>query len=71
MSWLLFYYISKPPMAVKNKKVRLSAPKTAFLPLKNQWTALRVAHDCAASRRSCPNLVRLYNEVRTHFEQNV
>ena len=44
-------------LILKNKKVRLSAPKTAFLPLKNQWTALRVAHDCAASRRSCPNLV--------------
>ena len=44
-------------LILKNKTVRLSAPKTAFLPLKNQWTALPAALDCAASRRSCPDLV--------------
>jgi hypothetical protein len=57
-------------VAVKNKKARLSAPKTAFPPLKNQWTALRAALDLAASRRTCSDLVRFYNEVRTYFEKN-
>ena len=44
-------------LILKNKKARLSAPKTAFPPLKNQWTALRAALDLAASRRTCSDLV--------------
>jgi hypothetical protein len=58
---------------LKTKKAQPTAAPTAFPP-KNIWTALRAAKEKAAlsgdiSAKSC-NLVSIYNEARTYFQQN-
>ena len=61
-------------LKMENKKVGLAAEQFQISPLKPHWQALRAASEKAAHAGgnfgNSSFLVRLYNQVRTDFEQN-
>jgi hypothetical protein len=60
----------KLPTAVKTKKAQPTAAPNVSPPKKNQWTALCAARQLVASQPESCNMVELYNEVRTYFQEN-
>jgi DNA invertase Pin-like site-specific DNA recombinase len=57
-------------LVLANREARVSAPSGEESKPKNQWAALRAAHDLALKKPSCFVLEYLYNQARTYFTEN-
>jgi len=53
-----------------NREARVSAPSGKDSPHKNQWAALRAAHQMALKKSKSFIVVYLYNQARTYFIKN-
>jgi len=54
-----------------NREARVCAPSGSENKPKNQWAALRAAHEMASEKPESMVLVYLYNSARTHFTKNL
>jgi hypothetical protein len=53
-----------------NREARYSAPSGTNSPAKTQWAAQSAARENLEKFSESQIIVRLYNEVRTHFVEN-